>query len=297
MIEKGAMTDKDTKSHVVLAYDRNFWAPGYATARSVFLTAERPGDVTVHVLHTGLERDHIDLVRTLEIEHGGTVRFYDVTERVQSFLADGILPRIGGTPFTPIIYARVFMFEFLPGDIGRVVYLDTDTFVRSPIEWLLQTDLEGHALGAVTQPDRIRQLSGKDLREKSLLRMGQPYFNSGVLLIDAERYRSTDIKAEIERRVPASKRHQIYYDQDVINIAFLGRIKRLDTLWNLQNPLPAHEAFDPHILHYSASQKPWKLNPKVAFAATYRHLMTNEIFYRYWRERAVFRLKSMFRRR
>lgn len=291
------MTDKNQTSHVVLAYDKNFWAPGYATARSVFLTAERPESVTVHILHSGLADDHIALVKTLEAEHGGTVRFYDVSERVKTFLSDGILPDIGKAPFTPIIYARIFMFEFLPSDIRRAVYLDTDTFVRSPIEWLLATDLGDSALGAVTQPDRIRQLSGRDLREKSLLRMGQPYFNSGVLLIDAERYRATDIKAEIDRRVPADKRHQIYYDQDVINIAFLGRIKKLDTLWNLQNPERAHEALDPHILHYSASEKPWKLRPRVAFAATYRHLMTNEIFYRYWRERATKRLLSVFSRR
>lgn len=285
------MSANNAKAHVVMAYDDQFWAPGYATARSVFLTAERPQNVIIHILHTGLQDAHIGLVKSLE-EHGGEVRFYDVDEMAADFFSDGLLPRVSTARLSPIVYARIFMFDILPPDMQRVVYLDADVFVRSPIEWLLGIDLEGHAIGAVTQPDRIRQISGRDLREKSLMKMGQPYFNAGVLLIDAARYSSVDIKERISTRVPANERHHIYYDQDVINIAFRGEIKKIDTLWNIQNPERAHEAFDPHILHYSGSEKPWKLRPNVAFAATYRHLMTNEIFYRYWRERFTKRILS-----
>jgi hypothetical protein len=45
--------------------------------------------------------------------------------------------------------------------------------------------------------------------------------------------------------------------------------------------------FNPHIVHYSANGKPWMAWSRVAFKRTYRHLMTNALFYQYRRERLL----------
>src|SRR5690554_1742031 len=116
--------------------------------------------------------------------------------------------------------------------------------------------------------------------------MADPYFNAGVMLIDMAQYRQMDFSAELAR-LPAEELAQFYYDQDMINFCFRGRILELEPRWNLQNAEPAHEVFNPAVVHYSANPKPWFAWSRVAFKRTYRHLMTNSYYYQYRRERLV----------
>jgi lipopolysaccharide biosynthesis glycosyltransferase len=176
-----------------------------------------------------------------------------------------------------------------------VLYLDSDVFVRSPIESLFTLDMEGKAIAAALQPDRMHCIAGKDLRARHAFSMAEPYFNSGVMLIDMAQYRGVDFAGVLQAGLPASEIDMFYYDQDIINFVFKGRFLELDSRWNLQNPEPAHEILNPHILHYSADPKPWFVWSRVAFKRTYRHLMTNDYFYLYRRERMVGMLKRWLR--
>jgi len=84
---------------------------------------------------------------------------------------------------------------------------------------------------------------------------------------------------------------RLYYDQDVLNLIFHDDWKRLDQMWNVINPRGPHEAFDPKLLHYTGPRKPWNLISGVAFARVYRHVMTNDLYYRFFRFRLKRRLK------
>jgi lipopolysaccharide biosynthesis glycosyltransferase len=89
---------------------------------------------------------------------------------------------------------------------------------------------------------------------------------------------------------------RIQFDQAALNIAFRDQWLPLDFRWNLINPHPAHEALEPHIVHYTGPHKPWHLMSRTAFAQAYRHAMTNDFFYAYWRERQLRRLRRPFGR-
>jgi lipopolysaccharide biosynthesis glycosyltransferase len=115
------------------------------------------------------------------------------------------------------------------------------------------------------------------------------------MLIDMRQYRGVDFAAALSGSLPQSEIDMFYYDQDIINYVFKGRILELDTRWNLQNPEPAHEVFNPHIVHYSANGKPWMAWSRVAFKRTYRHLMTNAFYYQYRRERLLRTLRKALR--
>jgi lipopolysaccharide biosynthesis glycosyltransferase len=280
---------------LVLAFDDNFWAPAYATMRSVCLTSARPADLRFHVLHSGLTAANRAVIESIGTDYGARLHFVDLdagaalSDRIAAF------PPIRMKRFRPIIYARLLLGELLDPAIERVLYLDSDLFVRSPIETLYHMDLAGMALGAVRQPDRHHCIAGRDLRERTVFSMAEPYYNSGVLLIDMAQYREMDFAQVLREQVAPDQLALFYYDQDIINLAFRGRILDLDPRWNLQNPEPAHEALDPHILHYSADARPWLPWSRVAFKRTYRHLMTNAYYYRYRRERLVHALGRLAR--
>ncbi|MCR6671073.1 glycosyltransferase family 8 protein [Devosia ginsengisoli] len=271
---------------IALAFDDAFWAPTYATMRSICLTTPHPERLRFHLLHRTLTPEHQAAIASIGHDYGARLDFIDIDAR--GILTDRIanFPRIKLRRLNPIVYARLFLGDLLDPDIARVLYLDSDIFVRTALDPLYGMDMQGHAIAAVLQPDRMHVIAGKDLRARNAFSMAQPYFNAGVMLIDMAQYRQMDFAAALAR-LPAAELALFYYDQDMINFCFRGRILEVDPRWNLQNAEPAHEVFNPAIVHYSANPKPWFAWSRVAFKRTYRHLMTNEYYYLYRRERMV----------
>ena len=279
---------------IALTFDDNFWAPAYATMRSVCLTTRHPENLRFHLLVDGVTPDHRAILDTIRRDYGAVLNVVDLA--ASNVLGDRIasFPTIRMRRFRPVIYARLFLGELLPPDVTKVLYLDSDTFVRSDIDALFQLDLQGKAIAAALQPDRMHCIAGKDLKARHAFSMAEPYFNSGVMLIDMSQYRGVDFAGVLQAALPRSEIEMFYYDQDIVNFAFRGRIHALDYRWNLQNPEPAHEVLNPSIVHYSANPKPWLFWSRVAFKRTYRHLMTNAYFYQYRRERLLRLVRGWF---
>jgi lipopolysaccharide biosynthesis glycosyltransferase len=271
---------------IAMAFDDAFWAPTYATMRSICLTTHNPDQLRFHLLHRPLTPEHHAAIASIADEYGARLNFIDIdargilTERIASF------PRIRLRRLNPIVYARLFLGDLIDPAIERVLYLDSDLFIRTALDPLYGVDMKGHAIAAVLQPDRMHVIAGRDLRQRKAFSMAEPYFNAGVMLIDMTQYRKMDFSAALAA-LPSEERALFYYDQDMINFCFRGRILELEPRWNLQNAEPAHEVFNPAIVHYSANPKPWFGWSRVAFKRTYRHLMTNQYYYQYRRERLI----------
>jgi lipopolysaccharide biosynthesis glycosyltransferase len=271
---------------IAMAFDDAFWAPTYATMRSICLTTHHPERLRFHLLHRTLTEEHHAAIASIGRDYGAEIEFIDIDAR--GILAERIaaFPRIRLRRLNPIVYARLFLGDLIDPSITRLLYLDSDLFIRSALDPLFEMDMKGHAIAAVLQPDRMHVIAGRDLRERTAFSMAEPYFNAGVMLIDMAQYRQMDFSAELAR-LPAEELARFYYDQDMINFCFAGRILELDMRWNLQNAEPAHEVLNPAIVHYSANPKPWFAWSRTAFKRTYRHLMTNQYYYQYRRERLV----------
>lgn len=271
---------------IAMAFDDAFWAPTYATMRSICLTTHHPERLRFHLLHRPLTPEHLDAIAGIARDYGAELNFIDIDAR--NILSDRIaaFPRIKLRRLNPIVYARLFLGDLLDPSIERVLYLDSDLFIRTALDPLYAMDMGGHAIAAVLQPDRMHVIAGRDLRARHAFSMAEPYFNAGVMLIDMNQYRRMNFAAELAR-LPPAELAMFYYDQDMINFCFRGRILELEPRWNLQNAEPAHEAFNPAIVHYSANPKPWFVWSRVAFKRTYRHLMTNAYYYQYRRERMI----------
>jgi len=281
--------------HIAMAFDDAFWAPSYATMRSICLTTHHPERLSFHLLHRPLSAQHRKAIESIGTDYGAQLTFIDLD--AQDILGARIasFPRIKLRRLNPIVYARLFLGELLPPEVRRVLYLDSDLFVRTALDPLYAMDMQGHAIAAVLQPDRLHCIAGTDLRSRKAFSMAEPYFNAGVMLIDMAQYREMDFANVLAESLPESERAQFYYDQDMINFCFKGRILELEPRWNLQNPQTAHEAFNPAILHYSANPKPWFVWSRVAFKRTYRHLMTNQFYYQFRRERMARMVRGWLR--
>lgn len=273
-----------TPIHIALTFDDNFWAPAYAVMRSVCLFTHRRGDVVFHLFHRTLQSEHHADLEKITDEFGAQLRWYNLDETPDFDVIVGRLPRHERWP--SIVYARLMFDRFLPQEVSRLIYLDCDVYVRDAVEDLYDIDMQGFPIAAVRDTLGSFIAGGRDLKKKrDIFDLADPYFNSGVLLIDMDGWRRTDIPQKIEQLIDNGVMARLHYDQDLLNLLFRNNWLHLPSRWNVISARKAHESHDPAILHYTSKQKPWHLYSNTAFHRTYRHVMTNDLFYRFMRFR------------
>lgn len=163
------------------------------------------------------------------------------------------------------MYYRLMIPEVLP-EYKKVIYLDCDVIVKSPLSELYTIEMhENWVAGAVDYPDIIL----KQYVEETLMLDSARYINSGVLVIDNEKFYKNSV-AQKCLRLLNKRRDFLYPDQDAINTVCCGHIEYLSNQWNMQSfkknteLLPQYRekflsAYNrPKIIHYSTHLKPWK---------------------------------------
>lgn len=280
-----ATTDREL--HVALVFDQYFWAPAYATMRAICLHTHRRGDLRFQLCHPALSaRTMADLGRIGE-EFGAVLIHHDTGHDADyRYFAD----RLPHTDYiTEVAYARMVLPQILDPAIKRVAYIDCDILIRAPIEELLGEDLKGQPLGAVKEPLALVDSNGRDgMKRRELFDPADPYFNSGLLLMDLDAWRGLDIVGLLRGLEADGTLKLLTTDQLILNYLFKNKWTQIDRSWNTQAASnPMLEALDPKGVHYTGLHKPWNLITYLPYRRLYRHIMTNDFFYRYMRERVA----------
>jgi lipopolysaccharide biosynthesis glycosyltransferase len=179
--------------------------------------------------------------------------------------ADRLLPLNPRAHYTLDNWTRLWVEQFFPEDVDRVLYLDGDIVVVGSVDPLWRIDLDGALLGAVDIPGSQRGVTNLGMR------LEDGYFNSGVLLIDLRQWRETralDTVLGYIETYPERMMHDV--DQEALNACFYNCTKRLDYKWNATWPffrepvaLPLTRAEietvrrEARIIHFNGSLKPW----------------------------------------
>lgn len=147
------------------------------------------------------------------------------------------------------IYLRFLIPYFIKDDADKVLYLDADMICLGDIRELFNIDLEGQTVGAVADALSFHAVNGRlKLKSKHIWGRtvrkkygeGETYFNSGVLLIDLERWRKLRVS---EQCMDILKHYDTTMpDQDALNLCLKGNVKFLSARWNLMWPITFKEA-------------------------------------------------------
>jgi lipopolysaccharide biosynthesis glycosyltransferase len=118
----------------------------------------------------------------------------------------------------------------------KILYFDCDLTCRTDVRALYETDLGDNLVGAVSQLNVFQYRNEELPPEYNKLKLTHPetYFNSGMLLINAEQFRKT---VKLDDMLEESLRIQILLDyqssdQDVLNVICEGRTLYLPYRWN-----------------------------------------------------------------
>ena len=158
------------------------------------------------------------------------------------------------THISSIAYARYFIPDYIQED--TVLYLDCDLLVNDKLDSLFEQDIKEHYIAA------IRDANGQG-------------FNTGVLLINNEKWRQEKLKERLIeqsiltiKEVEEGRFENFNGDQTIFNQVLQDDWLELDRAYNLQvghdvvalyNNWQEHLAFNdkPVVIHFTTYRKPW----------------------------------------
>jgi UDP-D-galactose:(glucosyl)LPS alpha-1,3-D-galactosyltransferase len=177
------------------------------------------------------------------------------------------------------VYARLILPELLP-DVPAVVYLDSDILFFRDIAEFWRLPLGGCA--AIVCKDEILRCLGNDSPAPDAERAGEPYFNSGLMLIDLDYWRRHGV---VRQAIEFLARHGNacrFWDQTALNALLVGKVRYADARWN-RFAMTDPEVFlaDRFNVHLVARNKPW-LQPSEDFYPQLWYLIYHAIMDRKW---------------
>jgi lipopolysaccharide biosynthesis glycosyltransferase len=175
------------------------------------------------------------------------------------------------------VYLRLLMGDLLPAELDRVIYLDVDMLVEGDLSELWREEFGQAIVLAVRNYSRSIMRSYLPLPGvHPAQRRRQRYFNSGVMLVNLNRWREEQIGHAALEYIREHRSAIQYGDQDGLNAVLFGKWEELDISWNAQvdkllNPqqLGQGEMYDeirdrrdellyhPRIQHFTGGKKPW----------------------------------------
>lgn len=177
-------------------------------------------------------------------------------------------------------YFRIAIPNFLKTtDVKRAIYLDCDMLALEDIEDIWAIDLGDNLLAAVEDAGFHQRLDAMEIDAES-----NTYFNSGMMVIDVEKWRAEKISEQVLKFASNNQDELRFHDQDALNAILHDRWLVLHPKWNAQAYILLNEKEhptkigeieyaearkEPALVHFSGHIKPWHKESDHPYRDTY----------------------------
>ncbi|XP_051117500.1 probable galacturonosyltransferase-like 10 [Andrographis paniculata] len=260
--------------HVAMTLDLKYLRGSIASVHSILKNSECPQNIHFHFITTTPTTLTLSSIiqSTFPNLHFNTYPFHN-EHKIKQLISHSIRPALEN----PLNYARIYLTNILDPSITRAVYIDSDTILVDDIQKLWSVELTGsRVIGAPEYchtnftsyfNDRFwadprlprRAFEGKKKRPC--------YFNTGVLVLDLERWRRGDYTEKMEEWMEIQKEKRIYELGSLppLMLVFGGEIEGIDHRWNQHglggdNVVNSCRSLHPgevSLMHWSGKGKPW----------------------------------------
>lgn len=201
------MSFDKNKAHIVYASDDRFAEILGVSMVSLYENSKDMDDIIVYILDSGISNINKKKLNSVSENYHCSdpvwIKAKDISRELGMIVAvdRGSLSQ----------YARLFVTSDLPKDMERVLYLDCDTIVNKSISELWNIDLHGKTIAALMDAFSKYYRFNIDLQPNDIM------FNSGVMLIDLNRWREQQVEQQLMKFI-CSKNGKIQQgDQGALN--------------------------------------------------------------------------------
>ncbi len=266
---------------IFFSTDENY-APYLAVAiKSIFINRNLEDCYDIIVLHTSIPEHTQNKISSSCVAENFSIRFINIDKYL---INDSDKIKYTCYHYSVAMYYRIFISDIFTC-YNKAIYLDCDLIVQKDISELFKIDISTAVLGAILDFGAI-QFNNSFISKKyckDVLRINnETYFNSGVLLINCQKFRAEKIKEKclnILQKIKTPKAP----DQDILNVACYNQIKYFPLKYNFEwhypikdknyiNTIPQKHHADfldaesnTFIIHYTSCKKPWK-EPQLEYA-------------------------------
>jgi lipopolysaccharide biosynthesis glycosyltransferase len=209
----------------------------------------------IKILFTNVKEENQKKIKKYERENI-TIEFVDLNEYV-SKISNKLYVR---DYFSQTTYYRLFIPNIYQ-DLKKILYLDSDIILLDDVAKLYNIDLEDNLVGAI--PDGAVQSvpEFQDYVEKVVgLSTYKNYFNAGIMLMNLEALRQYRFEVKFTYLLDTIK-FKVAQDQDYLNRLCKGRVKIIDSRWNVMpGASEKNRSKDISLIHFNLSNKPWHLD-------------------------------------
>ncbi|GAA0159822.1 hypothetical protein Leryth_015095 [Lithospermum erythrorhizon] len=261
----------DNAVHVAMTLDVSYLRGSMAAILSVLQHSSCPENTIFHFVASSIAditKLNITIIKSFPYLHFQTYPF-DISP-VSRLISTSIRSALD----CPLNYARNYLAEILPICVKKVVYLDSDVILVDDIAKLSETLLPNDAVLAAPEYCNANFTTyftptfwSNPSLSLAFANRKPCYFNTGVMVIDLERWRGGDYTTRIVEWMELQKRMRIYELGSLppFLLVFAGNIANVDHRWN-QHGLGGDNfrglCRDLHpgpvsLLHWSGKGKPW----------------------------------------
>lgn len=124
-------------------------------------------------------------------------------------------------------YNRLFLTKYIPDNIDRVLYLDSDTIIERSIEELWNINMNNYYFAGVDD------CLSRSYRRICGLKGNGVYCNAGMLLINLKKWREDQVIESFINTIYQNNGYFIFNEQSIINSVFEGEIYVLPLYYNV----------------------------------------------------------------
>ena len=230
--------------NVMYASDNNYaWLMGVSMV-SLFENNRESKEINVYLFGDKISSGNVDMLNRAAEQYGRKLEIIDVNKlTLPEKLYSGRYPKSA--------FSRLFAYDLLPKEIGRVLYLDCDIIVDSGIEDLYNHAMDGKIIWAV------KDCVSKAYKQKIGIKGEDVYINTGVMLMNLEKMRKFPMAERITAFVDRFAGVMDYADQEIVNGIFQGEFGILPPQWNVMTQFN----------QYSYEQLRWIRHPHRYYSA------------------------------
>lgn len=243
--------------NICFASDDNYAMPTGTAIASILKNAAKEDELSIYIIESGITQQNKDKILALKSIKDCNIQFVPASNCDFSQYA-----KVTTCPHITIpAYYRLKVASLFP-HLDKILYLDGDLVVKKSLKELYNENITDYICAGVRV---IRDEKGKDVYDKL-------HVNSGVLLFNLKKMREENTEEVLAKYAIKNIDNIKNGDQDIINFALEGKIKEIDSKYNIQTCncyYISDYSMDYTIIHYIGPTKPWKFGSFMPFKSEF----------------------------